>query len=48
MFTGLSTSQYGEFDWDKRTQGLLLGAYFWGYMILQVNKCDVSGVICGV
>ncbi|XP_041371477.1 sialin-like isoform X2 [Gigantopelta aegis] len=26
----------GEFRWDKPLQGLLLGAFFWGYMVLQV------------
>ena len=28
--------QEGEFDWDKSTQGLVLGAFFWGYMVTQV------------
>ncbi|XP_076437196.1 sialin-like isoform X2 [Babylonia areolata] len=26
----------GEFHWDKPLQGLILGAFFWGYLILQV------------
>ncbi|KAK7092725.1 sialin-like isoform X2 [Littorina saxatilis] len=32
----------GEFLWDKKLQGLLLGAFFWGYMILQVVGGTVS------
>ncbi|KAJ1352097.1 hypothetical protein KIN20_008290 [Parelaphostrongylus tenuis] len=26
----------GEFDWDKSTQGYILGAFFWGYLGSQV------------
>lgn len=26
----------GEFLWDKKLQGLILGAFFWGYLLLQV------------
>ena len=26
----------GEFAWNKKTQGLVLGSFFWGYMITQV------------
>lgn len=26
----------GEFDWDGETQGLILGAFFWGYMVTQI------------
>ncbi|KAH9509804.1 hypothetical protein Btru_045240 [Bulinus truncatus] len=26
----------GEFEWDKELQGLLLGSFFWGYLVLQV------------
>ena len=33
--------QKGEFKWDKRMQGLLLGGFFWGYLVLQV----VGGVV---
>ncbi|ESO85639.1 hypothetical protein LOTGIDRAFT_155130 [Lottia gigantea] len=32
----------GEFDWDKPLQGLILGAFFWGYCVLQ----SASGWIC--
>lgn len=28
--------QDGEFDWNKSTQGLVLGAFFWGYLITQI------------
>lgn len=27
---------YGEFNWDKKLQGLLLGAFYWGYFVLQI------------
>lgn len=26
----------GEFDWDKETQGIILGAFFWGYLVTQI------------
>ncbi|KAK0050422.1 sialin [Biomphalaria pfeifferi] len=26
----------GEFEWDKELQGLLLGSFFWGYLVLQI------------
>ncbi|CAG5124164.1 unnamed protein product, partial [Candidula unifasciata] len=26
----------GEFTWNKELQGLLLGSFFWGYLVLQV------------
>lgn len=25
-----------EFDWDEKTQGLILSAFFWGYVITQM------------
>ena len=28
--------QDGEFAWDKKTQGLVLASFFWGYMLTQV------------
>ena len=28
--------QDGEFDWDKETQGIILGAFFWGYLLTQI------------
>ena len=28
--------QDGEFDWDKSTQGFILGAFFWGYLLTQI------------
>ncbi|KAK3725730.1 hypothetical protein RRG08_012812 [Elysia crispata] len=30
-----STSK-GEFNWDKELEGLILGAFFWGYLVFQV------------
>lgn len=27
--------QDGGFDWNERIQGLVLGSYFWGYLITQ-------------
>ncbi|KAK7092722.1 hypothetical protein V1264_008424 [Littorina saxatilis] len=32
----------GDFHWDKKTQGLILGAFFWGYILLQVFGGQVS------
>ena len=26
----------GPFIWDKETQGLILGAFFWGYLLTQI------------
>ena len=26
----------GEFDWDKKQQGLLLGSYYWSYTAAQI------------
>lgn len=28
--------QDGEFVWSKQTQGFVLGAFFWGYLITQI------------
>ena len=28
--------QNGEFDWDSKTQGIILGSFFWGYMVTQI------------
>ena len=27
---------YGEFDWDKREQGLVMGSYYWSYTAAQI------------
>ena len=35
-------SQAGEFRWSKSLQGLILGAFFWGYLLLQVTGGLVS------
>ena len=29
-------SQEGEFEWDQKTQSNLLGAFFYGYLIMQI------------
>jgi MFS transporter, ACS family, solute carrier family 17 (sodium-dependent inorganic phosphate cotransporter), member 5 len=34
----------GEFEWDEVTQGLILGAFFWGYLISQVPGGRVAEV----
>lgn len=31
-----TTARDGEFPWEKSTQGLILGAFFWGYLITQI------------
>lgn len=28
--------QNGEFGWDGKDQGLILGAFFWGYCLTQI------------
>ncbi|KAA0200023.1 hypothetical protein HAZT_HAZT001236 [Hyalella azteca] len=33
IFYTSSTSSQGEFDWDARTQGYILGSFFWGYCL---------------
>lgn len=32
----LNESQASQFDWDENTQGLVLGSFFWGYVISQL------------
>ncbi|KAI9555355.1 hypothetical protein GHT06_017871 [Daphnia sinensis] len=32
----ISACNDGEFDWDIKTQGLVLGAFFWGYTVTQI------------
>ena len=27
----------GEFEWDKKLQGLVMGSYYWGYAACQVH-----------
>jgi len=31
-----STEKEGEFNWDRETQGLILGSFFYGYILTQV------------
>lgn len=32
----LSTQKNGEFAWDEHTQGIILGSFFWGYIVTQL------------
>ncbi|KAL8591613.1 hypothetical protein ACOMHN_030499 [Nucella lapillus] len=34
--SSLDDSEDGEFTWSKKTQGLILGSFFWGYMTTQI------------
>ncbi|XP_059476660.1 sialin-like isoform X1 [Neocloeon triangulifer] len=36
--------EMGEFEWDELTQGLILGAFFWGYLISQVPGGRIAEV----
>jgi MFS family permease len=31
-----SKQNEGEFDWNEKEQGVILGAFFWGYILFQV------------
>jgi len=31
-----STMEDGEFNWDERTQSLIIGSFFWGYILTQI------------
>ncbi|KAK7098468.1 sialin-like [Littorina saxatilis] len=33
---GTDTLEDGEFSWSKETQGLILGSFFWGYLLTQL------------
>ena len=33
-----------EFEWDKKLQGLILGAFFWGYTVMQIPSGYLSDV----
>ena len=36
----------GEFAWDSYTQGVVMGSFFWGYMITQVSDTiDILSII---
>ena len=39
--------QEGEFEWTKEEIGLVLGAFFWGYMISQIPCGWLAGRIGG-
>ena len=34
--TGDDPNPGGEFDWDDQQQGIILGSFFWGYVLTQV------------
>lgn len=36
MLLSSSSERAPKFDWNEKTQGLILGAFFWGYFLLQV------------
>ncbi|XP_025090955.1 sialin-like [Pomacea canaliculata] len=42
-----STTSTGEFDWDEKTQGLILGAFFYGYVVTQIPGGWLAGRIGG-
>lgn len=37
--------QIGEFDWDTYTQGIILGAFFYGYVITQLPGGRIAEVL---
>lgn len=37
----------GEFDWDEKTQGIILGAFFLGYVITNVPGGRVAEKVGG-
>lgn len=39
-----SASLKAEFAWDKKLQGLILGAFFWGYTVMQIPSGYLSDV----
>ena len=48
----VTTNTKGEFDWDNTTQGLILGAFFYGYILFQVvggRLAEIFGAkwLCG-
>ncbi len=32
----------GEFDWDSEEQGVILGAFYYGYIATQVNTIVIT------
>lgn len=38
----LPYTQAGEFKWSKDLTGLILGAFFWGYMVLQIPAGQIG------
>lgn len=37
----------GEFDWDERTQGIVLGAFFYGYVLTQIPGGRLAELLGG-
>jgi MFS family permease len=37
-----SKALHAEFSWDKKLQGLILGAFFWGYTAMQIPSGFLS------
>ncbi|XP_064480139.1 sialin-like [Ornithodoros turicata] len=40
-----SPKREGEFDWDQTTQGIILGAFFYGYVITQLPGGRIAEVL---
>jgi ACS family sodium-dependent inorganic phosphate cotransporter-like MFS transporter 5 len=32
----------GEFDWNEKEQGLILGSFFWGYVLTQASIINID------
>jgi hypothetical protein len=39
----LEEGYYGEFDWSPADQGLILGSFFWGYLLTQIPGGLLAG-----
>lgn len=44
---GTIIQKEGEFDWDEKTQGIILGAFFWGYVLTQVPGGRLAEILGG-
>ncbi|CAG7835921.1 unnamed protein product [Allacma fusca] len=42
-----SADSQGEFDWDGKQQGIVLGSFFWGYVVTQIPGGMISERIGG-
>ncbi|KAL7638981.1 UNVERIFIED_CONTAM: hypothetical protein RMT77_010515 [Armadillidium vulgare] len=43
--TGGTKEYSGDFDWDEFTQGLILGAFFWGYIWFQIPGGRIAEIV---